>query len=43
MGAINNDLDSPNTFNSKDAKTANASTKPFFAKQLEKRKVIKRK
>ncbi|EAY31435.1 hypothetical protein [Microscilla marina] len=43
MGHINGDFDSPNTFGSKEIKTAKSTTKPFFAKQLEKRKVVKRK
>lgn len=43
MGIAIGDFDSPNTFNSKEIKTSKNTTKPFFAKQLEKRKVIKRK
>jgi len=42
MGAIIVDFDSPNNFNSKEVKN-NKNAKPFFAQQLEKRKVVKRK
>ena len=44
MGQIIGDFDMPNTFN-KDSKSVKPtfSTKPFFAQQLEKKKVVKRK
>lgn len=37
------DHDSVNSFTSKEAKTIKNATKPFFAKQLEKKKVVRRK
>lgn len=37
------DNDNVNTFTSKEVKNAKNATKPFFAKQLEKKKVVKRK
>jgi hypothetical protein len=37
------DNDNVNTFTSKEIKTAKSATKPFFAQQLEKKKVVKRK
>ena len=42
MGFIVGDFDTPNNFNSKEVK-ANKTAKPFFAQQLEKKKVTKRK
>lgn len=42
MGFLIGDLDSTNNFNSKEVK-ANKNAKPFFAQQLEKKKVVKRK
>lgn len=37
------DSDNVNSFTSKEIKTAKSATKPFFAQQLEKKKVIRRK
>ena len=37
------DNDNVNTFTSKEIKTAKSATKPFFAQQLEKKKVVRRK
>ena len=42
MGMIIQDFDNVNHFNSKEVK-ANKNAKPFFAQQLEKKKVTKRK
>lgn len=42
MGYIVSDFDNTNNFNSKEVK-ANKIAKPFFAQQLEKKKVTKRK
>lgn len=37
------DSDNVNSFTSKEIKTGKSATKPFFAQQLEKKKVVKRK
>ena len=41
MGIIINDLDTPNTFQSKRVKSNQKVHKPFFVKQLEKRSKAK--
>lgn len=43
MGIFIIDNDNVNTFTSKETKTTKGATKPFFAQQLEKKKVVKRK
>ena len=43
MSLIITDNDNVNFFTSKETKTVKSAIKPFFAKQLEKKKVIRRK
>lgn len=43
MAIIIVDNDNVNTFTSKEIKTGKSATKPFFAQQLEKKKVVRRK